>query len=218
VAISDDLKRDLLQNMDPEWVFQKYVVDGPSFFFREIAAVSADDEYALRSDIAKATGTSINDAVIIGSAKLGFSVKTNDFLKFDHKFEQSRNIRDRSDIDIALINSRYFEEITEAIYHLSNHFDHAWIKENWKTNQYYVGDKNLVVEYSKYVTRGWLRPDFMPNSYLRDAAWLSPCTRWSNTLGRRVAVGIYSNWTYLKHYHMDNLLTLRSKIETLELS
>lgn len=154
--------------------------------------------------------------IIIGSAKLGFSLKTDNFLPFDHKYVQTKNTHDRSDIDIALVNNKYFDEVAETIYHLSQHFDKEWRRKNWTTNQYYVEGKALFVDYSQYVTRGWLRPDYMPNSYLREAAWFDPSSSWGSKLGRRVSVGVYSNWTYLKHYHMDNLIRLRAKLSTLE--
>lgn len=67
MAISDNLKTDLTNNMEPEWVFQKHVVDGPSFYFDGTLG-SVNDEYHLRHDIALATKASINDVIIIGSA------------------------------------------------------------------------------------------------------------------------------------------------------
>ena len=203
--------------MKTERVFQKHVVDGSSFFF-DRKHNTPDDQYELRDDIAQATNTSINDVIIIGSAKLGFSVKTANFLEFDHLYTTTKNIRDKSDIDIALVNSRYFDEVAESIYHLSCHFDRNWIRQNWTTNQYYLQDKVLFNEYSLYVAKGWLRPDFMPNSYLKAAAWQVPCDEWSKKLNRKVAVGIYSNWTYLKHYHMDHLSTLQSKLLQLDIT
>jgi hypothetical protein len=141
-------------------------------------------------------------------------VKTDQFLKFDHEYEKTKNVRKKSDIDIALVNSRYFDEVAEAIYHLSCHFDREWIRQNWTTNQYHTEGKNLFNEYSLYVARGWLRQDYMPNAYLKECDWLKPCNSWAEKLGRKVAIGVYGNWTYLKHYHMDHLLRLRSKFST----
>ena len=216
MSISNDLREDLLREMDAESVFQKHVIDGPSSYFVHTHKVP-NEEYELRRDIAKATGTNIHDSIIIGSAKLGFSVKTENFQKFDAKFESTKNIHDKSDIDVALINREYFDKVAEEIYHLSCHFDKNWIDKNWLVNQYYTQNKNLIFEYSKYIARGWLRPDFMPNLYLKEAAWLSPCDTWTIKLGRKVSIGIYSNWTYLKHYHMDHLQKLKSKLITLEI-
>lgn len=216
MSISANLQTDLLREMDAESVFQKHVIDGPSAYFLHAPRIP-NDEYELRRDIARATGTNINDVIIIGSAKLGFSVKDERFQKFDAKFDETKNVHDKSDIDVALVNREYFDQVAEAIYHLSCHFDQIWINKNWLANQYYIQSKNLVLEYSKYIARGWLRPDFMPNSYLKEAAWLTPCNTWTNKLERKVSIGLYSNWTYLKHYHMDHLQKLRSKLLTLEI-
>ena len=217
MSISKNIQKDLLQEMDAESVFQKHVIDGPSAYFVN-SHYEPNDEYDLRRDIANATGTNIHDAIIIGSAKLGFSVKTEKFEKFDAKYDITKNIHHKSDIDVALINREYFDQVAEAIYHLSCHFDQGWIQRNWLTNQYYIKDKNLMIEYSKYIARGWLRPDFMPNSYLKEAAWLNPCNSWTSKLGRKVSIGIYSNWTYLKHYHIDHLQKLKAKLITLEIT
>lgn len=211
MTISDNLRTDLLTDMDLERVFQKHVVDGASYFFRKILN-QPDEEYALRQDIAKACQANINDVVIVGSSKLGFSVKNHKFLEFDSKFQESNRKRDKSDIDIALVNSKFFEELTEKIYHLSNHFEQAWLQQNWLGNQYRPGPENLFEGYAKYLAKGWLRPDYMPNLILSDANWKAMCSAWTKKLDRKVSMGIYLNWKYLKHYHMDNLGILRSNI------
>jgi hypothetical protein len=216
VNISDKLKQDLVNGMDVERVFQKYVVDGPSYLFR-VDPYSVDDEYELRHEIAVATSTSINDVILVGSSKLGFSVKSEKFQKFDDKYQKSGINRDKSDIDIALVNRVHFEKVAEEIYHLSRHFDKSWINEKWTTNQYYTQGFTLFHEYSKYFTKGWLRPDFMPNEYLAAATWPRTCEKWRKRLDRTVSIGIYSNWTYLKHYHMDHLMKLQAKLATLEI-
>lgn len=213
MATLDQLKQDLVSNMEPEQVFQKHVVDGSSFYF-SLNGMESNAEYGLRHDIARDCQSSINDVVIIGSAKLGFSVKDSNFREFDSRFKTSNDPKDKSDIDIAIINSRLFENLTEQIFHLSRHFEEAWIKQYWLTNQYYVGQKILFHEYTKYLARGWLRPDFLPNIYLSEVPWINACKDWKERLDRKVNVGIYSNWTYLKHYHMDHLEVLRSKLQT----
>lgn len=217
MKIFDNLKKDLSDDMDSERVFQKHVVDGASYLFN-LDPYSRDDEYQLRHELAIATNTSINDVVIVGSAKLGFSVKSENFPAFDQKFSITGIPRDKSDVDIAIVNQAHFERVAEAIYHLSNHFNKKWIRENWLTNQYYIEGVVLFHEYSHYFTKGWLRPDFMPNAYLSIATWPEVCEKWRKHLNRTVSIGIYSNWTYLKHYHMDHLEVLRAKIKTLEIA
>lgn len=203
--------------MDLEQVFQKHVLDGTSFFFTQ-APRTLNEEYELRSDIAKSCGASLHEVVIVGSAKMGFSAKTEKFTEFDGKFSQTNNPNDRSDVDVALVNRDFFDSSTERIFELSRHFEREWIQRYWTTNRYYLGEKNLFVEYAVHLARGWLRPDFLPNLFLATAPWVPVCERWTTSLGRRVNVGIYSSWNYLKHYHMDHLGYLRSKLATLEMT
>jgi hypothetical protein len=108
MPVSDKLKNDLITGMDIERVFQKHVIDGPSYLF-SIDPNCPDDEYELRHDIATATNSSINDVILVGSSKLGFSVKTEKFYKLDANYEKTKKFSDKSDIDIALVNRSYFE-------------------------------------------------------------------------------------------------------------
>lgn len=216
MAISDKLKHDLTSGMDIERVFQKHVVDGASHVFG-IPPNFADEEYELRHDFAVATSTSINDVILVGSAKLGFSVKSTQFSEFDSTYSETNSIRDRSDIDIALVNATLFERVAEEIFHLSRHFDRDWINDKWRTNQFNREPKYLFTAYAEYLTRGWLRPDFMPNDYLDIATWHPVCARWRRRLNRSVSIGIYSNWIYLKYYHMDHLKKLQAKLTTMEI-
>jgi hypothetical protein len=169
-------------------------------------------EYELRHLIADACESSIYDVVIVGSAKLGFSVKNSKFSEFDsaHVARTGK----KSDIDVAVINRRYFEKITDLIYEVSNHFDPEWIRNEWGTNWYNVQrDKNLYFEYVKYLARGWLRPDYLPSTVLKSVSWPTVCEDSGRMLDRVISVAIYSDWRYLKHYHLDNLQSLRIKIQ-----
>ena len=134
--------------------------------------------------LAHALNVSINDVIIVGSAKLGYSVKSEKFRKFDHKFRDSNLPKDKSDIDIAIINSRFYVRSIEEIYHLSRHFNEGWIRENWSTNVFYRQPNDLHINYALYVARGWIRPDFLPNVYFDQAAWRSVCDAWYRKLSR----------------------------------
>lgn len=208
------LEDDLVSDMDIEQVFQKHVVDGSSYYFVEI--LKAENlEYELRHELSQALRISINDVVIVGSAKLGYSLKSDKFREFDYAYRASNNPRKKSDIDIAIVNRRFYDETMEQIYHLSRHFDNAWIQENWKINLFrrILGDDPLHISYSMYIAKGWMRPDFLPNAFLEVASWKPVCEKWYSKLGKRkLSVGIYSDWVYLKHYQMDNLDRLRNQL------
>jgi hypothetical protein len=210
--ISSNLKADLSSPMPIEQVFQKHIVDGKSYYFQTIIS-NPDYEYQLRYDLAVALGVSINDVVIMGSAKLGFSVKTENFVGFDDKFSHSQRPGDRSDIDVAVVNRIFYDTTLREIYGLSRHFDPEWVQEKWKINAFYSEPSNLHKRYAQYLAKGWLRPDLMPLDYFQAAQWVRVRDEWSAKLDdRKISLGFYSDWYYLKHYQMDNLELLRTKI------
>jgi len=202
--------------MPVEQVFQNHVVDGPSYFFNKVLSQS-DLEYQLRYDLATCLDVSINDVVLVGSAKLGFSVKTLNFREFDFQYRKTRNPRDKSDIDVAVVNRKFYEKSIEQIFHLSRHFDSEWIEKNWRMNLFNKQPTDLVSKYALYLARGWLRPDYLPNVFYDQAPWRRVCDSWYPRIGkRRTTVGFYSDWTYLKHYQMDNLEKLRYQLNSLD--
>lgn len=216
-SIATPLRTDLVSSMPIEQIFQKHLIDGPSYFFKEHRE-KPNEEYELRHDLSKSLEISINDIVIVGSAKLGFSVKTANFHKFDYKYSCSGNRNDRSDIDVAIVNRKLFEAIAERIFHMSRHFDNRWIEEYWKINPFNRRPTDLFPKYTKYLAQGWLRPDLMPGTWLAHADWMNICNNWYKKLdNRRVSVGFYSDWTYLKHYQMDNLIALQQRVKGLEI-
>jgi hypothetical protein len=215
LSISDKLKSDLICR-PIEQVFQKHVIDGNSYFFTEILK-NIDLEYELRNNLSDVLSVNINDIVIVGSAKLGFSLKTKEFNDFDKKFKLSSLNKDKSDIDIAVINKGFFDKTSFEIYNYSKHFDKTWTQQNWTVNQYHNTYRNLSTDYMKYLAKGWIRPDYLPNSYLSQQPWLIVCNNWyRKSKFRKISIGFYSDWMYFKNYQMDQLLSIKNQIEKLE--
>lgn len=218
------LKIDLVSEMEVEQLFQKHIIDGPSYFFLENLK-DINKEYALRHELAQLLDLSINDVVIVGSAKLGFSVKDEKFLKFDERFVTTNKKNNLSDIDIAVISRKLFESQTELIFNICDYFDSNWEHQNWKYNLYYPdeqklrekGGHSLLQKYVMNLARGWFRVDYSPSIYINSAPWKSLVRKWSGLLDRPIAIAIYSDWRYLKHYQMNNLETLRIKTRRLEI-
>ena len=224
MTLQQKIRTDLASDMEIEQLFQKHVVDGTSFFFREFLG-NIDQEYELRHEIASILNLSINDVVIVGSAKLGYSVKNSQFIKFDGKYEKTPQNKNKSDIDIAIANKQLFDQQAALIFEISRHFDSEWIEEKWQTNAYYQNglqgrdavSSSLYINYAKYLARGWLRPDYTPNLYIEQIPWKNVTSKWFAKLQRKISIGLYSDWYYLKHYQMDNLINLRAKERTLEI-
>lgn len=214
-AIVETLQEDMTSGMPTEQIFQKHVVDGGSFFFHEVLK-QPNLEYELRHGLANSLNISINDVVIIGSGKLGFSLKTPEFHKFDARYEKTGNKRDRSDIDIAIVNRKLYDTSVEQIFQLSKHYDKEWMKLNWQMNSYYREKSDLFGRFARYLARGWLRPDFVPTVFYDQWAWRNVSEEWRRRLDQRtISLGFYSDWQYLKWYHMDNLERLKANLNQL---
>lgn len=216
-TIVEALQEDMLSGMPTEQIFQKHVVDGGSFFFQEVLN-QPNLEYELRHDLADSLNISINDVVIIGSGKLGFSLKTPKFDKFDSRYEKTGNVRDRSDLDIAIVNRRLYDVSVEQIFQLSKHYDKEWMQHHWQMNSYYRERSDLFGRYARYLARGWLRPDLVPTVFYDQCPWRNVSEDWRKRLHKRtISLGFYSDWHYLKWYHMDNLERLKSQLNQLEI-
>lgn len=208
----DEIKKDILANkLNNEQLFQKYFIDKETFFFK-----SDDNEYLMKNDIASTLQIHVNDIYIIGSAKLGCSIKPkSEGRLFDEKFEETKILKDRSDIDVAIVNTKLFDNVQENIYDWSNGF-----KADWKTNSYYKDPKKFSVtlkyKFLEYLGKGWYRPDFAPNNFSVETSSgnLKPIiNQWSKSVNRKIAFALYKNWHFFKKYQLENIENLRIKIK-----
>jgi hypothetical protein len=206
-------KKDILAAEHHERVLQKHFIDRPCSFFSENIN-DPDLEYKFRHEIADACSTNINDIIIIGSAKTGFSVKSKNLIKFDAATYPDGRPK-KSDIDVAIIDRSYFDNITYEIFKFSRHFDDQWINSNWKKNRYYDdGRVQLFEKYTKYLAKGWCRPDYLPEAFLANWEILEKIKGWKECLSnRKISIGIYSSWKFFKFYHLDNFAQLKSQLE-----
>lgn len=209
----DSLKTDLRnESLSFEQLFQKHIVDIQSFYFNTILQ-DTGKEYEIRELIANSLGVHINEVVIVGSAKLGFSLNPNKlYNEFDAKFNRTSVIRDKSDLDIAVISPDLFKELNIRIYDFTNSF-----KVKWKENEYYNGDKingfEVPINYKffEYHTKGWFRPDFKPSGFefCINNTFEGLKKQIIDITGRRLGLGIYKNWFFFKNYHIENLKRLQ---------
>ncbi|WP_146159722.1 hypothetical protein [Rhodovulum imhoffii] len=138
---------------------------------------------ALRRSVSDYLDVSVRDVVLVGSAKLGFTLRPKP------NRPALSHFGDESDIDVAIISSplflRYWQET----------FSH-WVD---------VGDWDQAGKFREYLFRGWLRPDKLP----RDADF--PLSKqWFDFFrslqasgefgGYKIAAGIYLNEHFWEEY------------------
>lgn len=131
----------------------------------------------LRQKIADHFGIHTSSVVIVGSAKLGYSISPEKPL---------RPFADNSDIDVAIVDNRLFEEY--------------WLK--------LCRAKDTVIDWpdlkatQKYIFRGWIRPDHLPLIDLRNSwfDFFAELQRLEVAGPYPVRGGLYFSMDFLEHY------------------
>ncbi|MBW8684694.1 hypothetical protein [Chitinophaga rhizophila] len=210
----DAFKRDIQSwILTPEELFQKYVVDGHTYFF-EYVIKDIEKEYKIKSLIANYLGVHLHEVIFVGSGKMGFSLNPNHLWSlFDSRYEKSKIIRDKSDLDIAVISGPLFEKIGRGIHEFTNGFKNKWTRNEYNSVYSQIP---LHYKYCEYFSKGWFRPDMKPDGY--EFCIKNSYTELKRDLfhqfKRKAGLGIYQDWYYFKHYHIENIKSLSLKVET----
>ncbi|MCC9018088.1 MULTISPECIES: hypothetical protein [Flavobacterium] len=192
--IVDDFKNHCINNKC-DIVVQKCLIEDTSYFFNEIAI---GEEFNFKKDIANILNVHIRDIVIVGSGKLGFSLKPDNsntglylFKEFDHNFNYSKKGK-KSDLDVAIISSHLFDSEIKNLYDHTNHYDtdNLWADRN---------------SFAKYVLKGKLAIRFLPIEFPLTKGVLQVQEKYKMNYGREVNLEIYKSWHFFETYHQENI-------------
>jgi hypothetical protein len=168
-------------------IVNKYITHGSS--------VLLDDEtyFSLKNEVAKQFNIHTTNIFMVGSAKMGFSIKTSRrFLPFGNS----------SDIDIAIISNALFEQIWKEVYSFQN--ESGWWPE--------------AKGFRKYLFKGWIRPDFLPTgkSFALAQQWWEFFRRVteSGSFGPyKVNAGVYHSIFFFESYQSICINECKSSLE-----
>lgn len=183
-------KKDCL-NLDPNIVVQKYLLDGSCYFFD---LMENSEEFLFKKGIADSLNVHIRDIAVVGSGKLGFSIKPYknvlEFYPFK-KFDENKI----SDIDIAIVSSRLFDNQLMKMYkYTSQYTNHG----NWN-------EKTDRKSFAYYMLKGWLKPDYIPKGYKISIEIQKVISDFKMKYGRDINIGIYKSWYFFEAYHINNI-------------
>ena len=122
-----------LSVLSPLRMVRKYVTTGGC------CILSESQYFNLRSEVADCFKLHPSEVLVVGSAKLGFSIAPN---------KPYQQFSDESDIDVVLISPTLFDEIWEVVFRYKH------------DGGYWPEYKDFV----KYFFQGWIRPDKLPRS------------------------------------------------------
>jgi len=169
----EEFKTDLQTHSASE-IVQKRII------FGECAVLTADQYLSLRIKVADFFKIHPNEILVVGSAKLGFSIAP---------LKRYRLFGDNSDIDIVIVSSRLFDDIWRNVFEL------------WK--QKIMWDREET--FKDYLFQGWVRPDKLPNSNLYPLTkdwweFFRKLTSSSEFGPYKIAGALYKDWSYLESY------------------
>ena len=163
-----------ISSLDSTQLFRKYILGGNCYVFDE------EKHFRLREEICEYFHVEFNDIVLVGSGKLGFSVKSSKrYVAFGEE----------SDIDIAVVSTKLFQQVWEESYLYK------------KSGAYWPASK----EFFRYLAEGWIRPDKLPTSQ-----YFKFTPKWWNFFNEltasgkygpyKVRAGLYQSFFFLQEY------------------
>lgn len=166
--------RDDLPRRNAGELVQRHITHGDCY------ALQDDTYFQLKQEVANHFAVHHSQVVVVGSAKLGFSIVPTKLF---------RPFSEQSDIDIALASSDLFDAFWQDV------FDY------WARGERWPG----LDDFRRYHFRGWMRPDKLPSSktFHRSQAW------WdffrglaaSGKFGSYKLTGaLYKSWHFLERY------------------
>lgn len=192
-------------------LLQKYIIDSDSFFFKNIEKNL--EEFDFKKDIAEILQVHVRDIIIVGSGKLGFSLKPYiskskktyfNFYEFDFKWKQNI-INKKSDLDVAIISSELFDRQFVNLYNESSFYRNDYVLE-WGKRP----------EFAKYLLKGRLTTRFLPPKFKLSNEIKNVQEKYKSLFGREINIEIYKSWYFFETYHTNNLkniyLNLISKL------
>lgn len=148
----------------------------------ECSCLEHDKYYDLRNVVSDHFDVHPNEVILVGSAKLGFSIAP-------HK--EFRPFGDNSDLDVAIISPRLFDTFWVQL------FDYSRSGALWEK----------LDDFEQFLFRGWIRPDLFPREISLASDWWDfflGLTR-SGQYRYQVRGALYRSWHCIECYHVERV-------------
>lgn len=175
------------QSINEQEIVQRYITYGSSFIFDK-----DDDKYfKLKKIISNNFNLNPENVIMVGSAKLGFSIAP---LKLWKSFD------DESDIDMVIVSDVIFDEFWVDLYDF-----------NLELTDRTEDEQNKFNRFLNYFFKGWLRPDLFPFSYSKKDKWFDffSAISYGDFGERKITGAIFRNFNFYEKYHIRNLKNIK---------
>jgi len=179
-----DLKNDRITDIE---IVERYISFGSPYIFQSNESLY----YDLKKDISSHFNEEIKNIIMIGSAKLGFSIAPSKLWK---------NFNDDSDIDIAIISEKLFDEYWKDLFEFNIELCDRTEEEEEKYNKFL-----------RYFFKGWLRPDLFPKRFNKKSLWFDylHSISYKKYGPYKITCAMYKNTFFFNSYHLSNVKNIR---------
>ena len=178
-------------------IVKKHIIEGSSFFFNKVII---GEEFKFKRDIANILNVHIREIVIVGSGKLGFSLKPTDaetglylYREFDYEIINQIS-KKKSDLDVAIISSYLFDKEIQNLYNHTEYYKNIW---------------DTRTSFAKYTLKGKLPIRFLPLDFSMTKEVIKVQEKYQMKYGREVNIEIYKSWHFFETYHQENIKNIQ---------
>jgi len=169
----DAFKADLGSHTSLQLI-RKYILNADS------QILTGDQHFRIKEEICEHFDVEFTNVILVGSAKLGFSIKPK---------KRFKAFGDESDIDIAVVSGKLFERIWEEAYRYK------------KAGAYWPQSTSFF----RYLSEGWIRPDKLPASsyFAFTSEWwdfFNGVTASKRYGSYKIRAGLYHSMFFLQEY------------------
>jgi len=181
----------IILNLDFDNILYSHIIEGIPYIFKE----DSEKYQVFREHISSRLDVPIKNIVIVGSARLGFSLNPNHF---------GTPFRPNSDIDTVVVSAELFDKAWLELFRLSS-----------KSYELSKDEKEKVENHKKLIFWGNIRPDKLPYTTEISRLWLEvfrSINKIENLSAREINGFLFRSWWQVQSYYLIALRKLRAEI------
>jgi len=183
---------EICKKLKSDVIVQKFIIENETHFFSKI---KVGEEFDFKKDLANILNVHIRDIVVVGSGKLGFSLKPDSTDAGLYLFKDfDSNIDKKSDLDIGVISSDLFDRQMRNLYDFMGFHKSIWDTKN---------------SFAKYTLKGRIAIRFLPQNFILINEINHVVEKYKMEYGREINIEIYKSWHYFETYHRENIKNIQ---------
>jgi hypothetical protein len=187
--VLEDFKQNCIA-LKSDILVQKFLIENVSHFFDKI---KAGEEFDFKKNVSSKLGVHFRDITIVGSGKLGFSIKPEEDTPGLYLFK-SFDFKKKSDLDVAVVSSKLFDNAIRNLYSHTVFYKNVW-------------DNRTSL--AKYVLKGRIATRFLPLDFELTKEVAKVQEDYQMKYGRTVNIEVYKSWYFFETYHEQNIKNIQ---------